>query len=152
MTEKTILLAQKATPPIPVPAKPAMVPAPPPTATNEFTIIQPQGVGHVMRDLPLTSWDLAVIAGVTLLAALLALVPRALITRYLVSQRATPSAARSAGWSAWLVFVTLAFVSLVGALGNLWAVLLFWLPASIVLLLLLILTLVLFFRARRTHR
>ena len=105
-----------------------------------------------MTDLPLNATDIAVIAGVTVLVALVALIPRTLITRHLVGQRATPGSASSAGWATWLLFVALAFATLIGALGNLWTVLVFYAPASIVLALLLILAVSTFLRAQRTHR
>lgn len=154
MTEKTFVLAQKEPPPVPVvpkaaPSAPSAPPAPPPP---QPVVVQPQTSGRVMTDLPLTQTDIVMVLAVTALVGLVALVPRALITRHLIGQRATPSSAGSAGWAAWLLFVVLALIVLTGALGHLWKVLLFYGPASAILALLLILAVMLFLRAQRTHR
>jgi len=153
MTDKTITPMQKEPPPVPVvPRQVAAPPPPPPPPTAVAATVQPQTSGRVMTDLPLNSTDLAMVLVATVLVGLVALIPRTLVTRYLVGQRATPGAARSAGWSVWLLFVALALVALVGTLGRLWTVLVFYAPSAAVLVLLTILTVMLFARAQRTHR
>lgn len=157
MNDIPMILAQKQTAPVPVqvapkppttPLAPVTAPPPPPPPQTGATVGTKGNIG----ELPFNGFDLGVIAGITILVALIALIPKGLITRHLVSHRATPSAARLAAWSAWFfVVVTAAFV-LTGALGHLWTTLVFTVVGGVLSLLLLVATIVFFSRAQHTHR
>jgi len=162
MNETNVILAQKQPTPLPVQPVPKAVPntpaataappppppPPPPTSQSASTV----GAGRTIGELPFNGFDLGVIAGITILVALIALVPKGLVTRHLVSRRATPSAAGMAAWAAWFFIVATAVVILGGALGHLWTAPLFVVPGGAVSLLLLVLTVVLYARAQHTHR
>jgi hypothetical protein len=157
MTDRPVVMAQKQSTPVPVPVAPKPVtpapvvtapPAPAPAATTTPSV----GTARTIGDLPFNSVDIGVISGITVLVALVALIPKGLITRHLVSRRATPGAAGAAAWSAWFLIVVTAAFCLIGTLGHLWTVLLFYGPIAALSVFLLILTVVLFSRALNTHR
>lgn len=159
MNETPVILAQKQATPLPVqpvpkavPINPAVTAPPPPPPPSPTQTVPTVGTGRTIGELPFNSFDLGVIAGITILVALIALIPKSLITRHLVSRRATPSAAGMAAWSAWFFIVVTAVVILAGTLGHLWLTLLFVVPGGAALFLLLVLTVILFARAQHTHR
>lgn len=159
MNDTPLILAQKQTTPVPVQVAPKPAPTPlapvttppppPPQPAQSATTV---GTSRTIGELPINGFDLGVIAGITILVALIALIPKGLITRHLVSRRATPSSAGLAAWSAWFfVVVTAAFV-LTGTLGRLWAVWVFTVSGGALALLLLVATIVFYARAQHTHR
>lgn len=159
MTDAPIVLAQKApAPPVPVlpppqnraPAKPA--PLPPPAPPTQAGVGVPGQSGHVIDGLPFNGFDIVVIACITVLVALIALIPKSLIARHLVARRAPPSAANAVGWTAWFFVVFATVTVLVGTLGRLWTVVVFSAPAGLISVVLLLATIHLFARALKTRR
>lgn len=157
MSDIPLMLAQKQTAPVPVqiapkpapvPLSPAATPPPPPPAQITSTGVTKDHIG----ELPFNGFDLGVIAGITILIALVALIPKGLITRHLVSHRATPNAAGLAAWFAWFFIVVTAVFLLVGTLGHWWTVIVFTATGGATSLLLLFATIVFFSKAQHTHR
>ncbi len=157
MTDRPMVVAQKQPTPAPVPVAPKPVPpapavAAPPPPPPVVQTAPSVGATRTIGDLPFNSVDIGVISGITVLVALVALIPKGLINRHLVSRRATPGAAGAAAWAAWFFVVVTIALCLVGTLGHLWTVILFWGPTAALSVFLLILTVVLFSRALNTHR
>lgn len=159
MTQTPILLAQKTTPPVPAPLAPVLPPSNGTTPAKPAAVPPIGGSTGAPADrgmgwdrLPFNGFDIAVIACLTILVALVALIPKSLIARHLVARRATPSAANAAGWMAWFFIVFATLMVLVGTLGRWWSLVVFYGPAGAVAALFLVATIYLFARALKTRR
>ena len=122
------------------PAQPAPRPAP---AAPTPGVIQP-GTPISAAGLPgeagLSSTGTVIGVAILLLLAVAIFFVRGAVRSHLIAQRASPSAAGSAGWALFAFLLSLAVLIVFGLLGDLWNALAFVLP----LLLLVVVTLVLF--------
>ncbi len=92
----------------------------------------------------------AVVGGAILLVLAVGLFfVRGAIRSHLISLRASPSAAGSAGWALFALLLALCVLVLFGLLGNLWGTLAFTLPLGLFILLMLVLFVLLYRAAAR---
>jgi hypothetical protein len=158
MNKTNFLMAEKASAP-----RPSIAPvgAPPPVG-GALPGAQPSGGvviappisldGSRFHFYPVSTPDILVFSGLVVFFALVALLPRSLIARHLVAQRATPGSASAAGWTFWFFIVSLFGVILAGWMGNLWTNYYVIGPAGGLVVALLVLFLIMYSSASRTHR
>jgi hypothetical protein len=107
------------------------------------------GGGHFDHVSPIH----ATVGGIVLVvAALLLLLPRSLLTSFFVERRAAPGAATRAGWSLYLLLLTLTIGLVAGYIGNLFADPPFLIAFGVVSGLFLLIFLFSFGAARRSMR
>ncbi|MCQ8279429.1 hypothetical protein NFI95_13365 [Acetobacteraceae bacterium KSS8] len=135
------------------PAAPAQTGAP--SAANQTQTIPQTQTGQTIDAATLPgeaalSTTSAVAGGAILLVLAVGLFfVRGAIRSHLISLRASPSAAGSAGWALFALLLGLCVLVLFGLLGNLWGTLAFTLPLGLFILLMLVLFVLLYRAAKR---
>ncbi len=124
-------------PPADTPPQPPAPVAPTPGAIQPGTPISAAGLPG---DTGLSSTGEVIGVAILLLLAVAIFFVRGAVRSHLIAQRASPSAAGSAGWALFAFLLSLSVLIVFGLLGDLWGALAFVLP----LLLLVVVTLVLF--------
>ena len=99
-----------------------------------------------------SSSDLVVAGGILLVLAIVFFFVRNGVRRHLIAERASLSAATSAGWAVFAFLVTLSSAVVFGLFGNLWNLLAFTVPMGALILVTLVLSIVLYNSAARGRR
>lgn len=121
----------------PAPSQPPAPAAPAPGVIQPGTPISSSGLPG---ETGLSSTETVIGVAILFLLALAIFFVRGGVRSHLIAQRASPSAAGSAGWALFAFLLSLSVLIVFGLLGNLWTALAFVLP----LLLLVAVTLILF--------